>query len=255
MNHIDWSNRGWARVIIWTFLGTAFCIAVAFFVDSFNFATYSADQLSRAILINSLVPLALAAPLLLLFNAKLRQLAIANQQMSILATTDSLTAVLNRGAFTMLVDAYLKQARTRDEQLTGALLMVDADHFKAINDVHGHETGDQALKEIARSIKGVLRGPDIVGRMGGEEFGVFLPGSSEREAAAIAERVRMAVERTEVLRDGSRLPLTVSVGGATFRRSIGFSDLFRVADRNLYAAKDAGRNRVNLGAAEMALAA
>jgi diguanylate cyclase (GGDEF)-like protein len=252
---IDWSNRGWARVIVSTILGTAFCIGVAFYVDSFNFASLSPEALQRAYLVNTLVPAGLAGPLLFLFTYKLRQLAIAHHQMSILATTDSLTAVLNRGAFTMLVDAYLKQARTRDEPLSGALLVVDADHFKEINDRHGHESGDVALKEIARSIRSALRGPDIVGRIGGEEFGVFLPGAGETEAGAIAERVRGAVEHTQFLPGGTRQPLTVSVGGATFRNGIAFSDLFRVADRNLYAAKASGRNRVNMGSVELSLAA
>lgn len=255
MGRIDWSNRGWARVIVWTVLGTLGSMAVAVFADSFNFPSYSPDQMVRALLTDILVPLVLAGPLLALFTSKVRQLAIAHQQMSILATTDSLTTVLNRGAFTMLVDAYLNQSRARDEAPTGALLVVDADHFKSINDAFGHDNGDLALREIAASIKGVLRGADIVGRMGGEEFGVFLPGADERQAAIVAERVRAAVDGTNFAPEGVRAPLTVSVGGATFRRAIGFSELYRIADKRLYAAKEAGRNRISLAPADLALAA
>ena len=255
MPHIDWSNRGWARVIVSTAVGTLGCVAVALYVDSFNFPNLTAEELVRAVAVDILVPVGLAGPLLFLLTSKIRQLAIAHQQMTVLATTDSLTAVLNRGAFTMLVDAYLKQTRTRDEEIRGALLVVDADHFKAINDRFGHDNGDIALREIASSIKGALRGADIVGRIGGEEFGVFLPGASPDEAQAIAERVRDAVDRASFSPEGLPAKLTVSVGGATFNRSIGYSDLYRMADKRLYSAKAAGRNRIDVGKADFALAA
>ena len=242
----DLSARTWARVIIVTVLGTLGCVAAALWVDSFAFMAMPASERLRPILIDVLLPTALAAPLLLFFMTKLRELAIAHHELSIVAATDSLTAVLNRGAFTLLVDAYLGRVEQQEAGPQGALLVVDADNFKAINDRYGHDRGDEALRIIARAIKGVLRGADLVGRIGGEEFGVFLPGSSALEARAVAERIRQTISDAEFLPDGRRAKLSVSVGGASFDRTVPFSELYRIADQRLYHAKQAGRNRIAL---------
>lgn len=119
--------------------------------------------------VDILLPTALAAPLLFMLLRKVQQLAIAHRELSVIASTDSLTAVLNRGAFTMLVDAYLSAASKETSIRSGALLVIDADYFKKINDKLGHQLGDQALKIIAKTIKGVLRNADIVGRIRGVE--------------------------------------------------------------------------------------
>jgi diguanylate cyclase len=244
---LDWSATGWTRVVLVTIFGTLACIAIATYVDSFTFATKSADELLVAIMLDVLVPLFLAGPLLFFFTMKLRELAIANAKMSILASTDSLTAVLNRGAFTLLVDSYLNDARIQTRDMRGALLIVDADHFKSINDSYGHARGDDALKIIASAIEGVLRGADIVGRIGGEEFGVFLPGATAQVAETVAERIRVSVNVAEFTPiESTRAQLSVSVGGAIFNRRVGFTDLFRIADERLYDAKRHGRNRVSL---------
>jgi diguanylate cyclase len=253
----DWSATGWPRVALVTVLGTIACISVATYVDSFTWTGKTQDQLLVAVLLDVLVPLFLAGPLLFFFTMKLRELAIANAKMSILASTDSLTAVLNRGAFTMLVEAYLTDARAQARETQGALLIVDADHFKTINDTYGHDRGDEALKIIAGSIQGVLRGADIVGRIGGEEFGVFLPGATPRFAESVAERIRASVAVAEfVPEEERRQELSVSVGGATFTERVGFTELFKTADERLYDAKKKGRNRVSLAAiAPMSVAA
>jgi len=246
MPRFDYSSRGWGRVILWTVFGTLGCIAVALGVDSFNFTMLDEEQRTRAILTDILLPLLLAPPLLLFFTSKLRELAIAHHELSIVASKDSLTSVLNRGAFTALVDAYLNQVRQQERGISGALLVVDADNFKAINDSYGHDRGDEALRIIARSIAGILRSADLVGRIGGEEFGVFLPGSSVPQAEAVAERIRKTVNDADFVPDGERRHLSVSVGGAVFDRRLLFNELFRVADQQLYAAKHSGRNRISV---------
>jgi len=156
--------------------------------------------------------------------------------------------VLTRGAFTALVEGYLAQlGKASFPHKGGALLIVDADHFKAINDTMGHEAGDDALKLIARKIAGLLRTTDLIGRIGGEEFAVFLPGSSPMQAEVVAERIRLAVAEADfVTTTGERKGLSVSVGGAVFDRRLDFADLFRLADRQLYSAKANGRNRVSV---------
>jgi diguanylate cyclase (GGDEF)-like protein len=239
---LDFSPRGWGRVILWTAALTTVFIAIVLYVDSFNFMRLPEQERNTAILLDFLLPLFLGAPATFYFANKLRQLAIANHKLERYASTDSLTTVLNRGAFTSLVEGYL--AEVRAEERRGALLVVDADNFKSINDRYGHDRGDLALKAIAQTIKSMLRGADIVGRIGGEEFGVFLPGSSLTQAEAVAERIRGGVLATDFAPDGDRVSLTVSVGGAAFDKRLPFGDLFRVADQQLYAAKTRGRNRV-----------
>ena len=244
---LDFSARGWGRVILWTFVGTAFCVAVALYVDSFSFARLTDEALRRAILIDVFVPMGLAVPLLFFFTTKLRELAIAHDQLARYAATDSLTSVLNRAAFTSLVEGYLADVRAGERQ--GALLVLDADNFKKINDRFGHDQGDIALRAIASTVRSMLRGVDIVGRLGGEEFGVFLPGSSLVQAEAVAERIRSSVASTAFVPAGTPVPLTISVGGAVFDKRLPFADLFRLADQQLYVAKNRGRNRVSITSA------
>ncbi len=249
---IDMSSRGRTRVYVVTVAGTLFCIAAALFLDSFNFMALPAEERLRPILTSILIPLALAAPLLFFFMEKLRQLAIAQRDLQILASTDSLTAVLNRGAFTMLVDEYLERATRGTQRPSGALLVVDADHFKSINDRFGHDQGDVALQLIASSIRDEIRGADLVGRIGGEEFGVFLPGATPEQAKVLAERIRLRIASLEFEPDGVHRPLSVSIGGTGFAEPIAFAALYRAADGRLYRAKQTGRNRVDFGVIPLA---
>lgn len=167
------------------------------------------------------------------------QLAEAHARLSEKARHDDMTGLLNRESFF----AALKSTRRRTD--TGALLIVDADHFKHINDTHGHQQGDAALLLISDAIRGALREQDLVGRIGGEEFAAFLSGSDEEEAALIAERVRLAVEAIRFFPgEGKYLPLSVSIGAARLRPHVSWSEMMREADRRLYEAKRRGRNRV-----------
>jgi diguanylate cyclase (GGDEF)-like protein len=230
--------------MLWTVLGTIGCVVTTLVVDWVNLASQSQPMRLRGMLIDILLPTLLASPLLFFFTSKLRDLAIAHERMAELAMTDSLTAVLNRGAFTAQVEARLMGRRAADETRKGALLIIDADNFKAINDTYGHEGGDEALRIIAGAIRRVLRRSDLVGRMGGEEFGVFLEGCTRSETESIAERIRSTVARIAPPPTAPHLQLSVSVGGAFYRDTPQFKALFRLADQQLYLAKRAGRNRV-----------
>jgi diguanylate cyclase (GGDEF)-like protein len=174
----------------------------------------------------------------------MRELAIAHQQLQIIASTDGLTDCLTRRAFTTLVDAYLERVAIEETQRRGALLVIDIDNFKAINDQFGHDEGDQALTMIAGKIKSALREIDLVGRIGGEEFSVFLPGATPESALSVAERIRGNVAQALFAPQGEPVGITVSVGGATFGEPTNFSELYRDADQQLYKAKRTGRNRV-----------
>ena len=155
------------------------------------------------------------------------------------AQTDMMTGVWNREHFLS------RLAETRRKQDEGAFLMVDADRFKSINDTWGHQAGDEALVAIVDVICSTVREDDFVGRLGGEEFGIFLPGTSPQEAHVLAERLRKNIEAVEFYpAQGELHPLTISVGIAQTRPDRTVSDLMKKADDLLYLAKEKGRNRI-----------
>jgi diguanylate cyclase (GGDEF)-like protein len=162
------------------------------------------------------------------------------------AQTDSLTGLPNRGHFFDVGTAAVAQAQGRVEQQAGlSLLLLDIDHFKSINDGFGHPAGDEVLRELASRCRGLLRGRDLMARIGGEEFVVLLPDTKAAEAVEIGERLRSAVARAPVMTQGGLISLTISMGGATLADSGETLDaLLKRADVALYEAKHAGRNRV-----------
>jgi diguanylate cyclase (GGDEF)-like protein len=234
------------RIAAWTVGGPLFCVVVALSYNKMTFATFPAEIRLRAAFVAVVVPLGLATPFFFCFSIKLRNLASANRQLSLLAATDGLTNCLNRTAFTVLVKAQLEALVPQGDHVHGALLIIDVDNFKQINDRFGHHNGDVALALIARAICASVRAGDSVGRLGGEEFGVFLPVVDRYGAENLAERLRHSVEKLAFVADGHRHQLSVSVGGVAFDRRTGFEELFKLADERLYAAKKEGRNTVRL---------
>jgi diguanylate cyclase (GGDEF)-like protein len=176
-------------------------------------------------------------------NDRLEQ---ANAQLERLATEDGLTGVFNRRHFGEVLEQEWKRAQRESAEL--ALLMIDVDHFKKLNDAYGHPTGDECLRRVARVIKEAIHRPaDLVARYGGEEFVVLLPATSIEGAAGMGEKIRGAVEALGFPhRLSSYECVTISCGAAALHPQAGQSpaELLERADRALYAAKEAGRNRV-----------
>ena len=169
------------------------------------------------------------------------QLAAAHRRLAEKASRDDMTGMLNRESFFAALDG------SRRKSDRGALLIIDADHFKAINDSYGHLTGDEALLLIASAIERGVRSGDVLGRIGGEEFGAFLIGATEQEAKRVAERIRREVELIRFRPvDERTVPLTVSIGGTVCNQDSNVSELMRAADRRLYQAKHRGRNQTIL---------
>jgi diguanylate cyclase (GGDEF)-like protein len=168
----------------------------------------------------------------------------ASHAMRTLAMTDELTGLPNRRA----VLARLTQLLDAGEHC--AVMIVDIDHFKPINDQHGHPIGDEVLRAVAGALASQLRDTMSAGRLGGEEFLLLLPGATLEATVQAAERVRAAVARIDLSRWFSGPPLSVSVGVAMARPGPGaVSDVLRRADEALYEAKAAGRDRVHSGRA------
>ena len=162
-----------------------------------------------------------------------------------LALTDELTGLYNRRyLFAHLNEVLGRMAEGGNET---ALMLFDIDHFKQVNDRHGHPAGDRVLRELAERAVRQVRSVDLVGRLGGEEFVVVMPETSLSGAVVVAERLRVAVaDEPFILQDnGGKLPITVSVGIAvTGKTTDTLESLLKRADEALYAAKNAGRNRV-----------
>lgn len=162
------------------------------------------------------------------------------------ASTDELTGVATRRRFLEQLRETVATARVRGTSL--ALAIIDVDHFKAINDAHGHPAGDAVLRAIADTCRETTRGRDLVGRLGGEEFAVLMPDATAEGAAAVCERLRVAIAARRIETGGDlTLRATVSLGLVLLRGQDG-DRLLSDADRALYAAKRAGRNRLSIAA-------
>lgn len=160
------------------------------------------------------------------------------------AHTDSLTRIYNKGYLLEALGAEFKRAKALHTEL--ALLFFDLDHFKAINDTHGHECGDYVLKELARLIKNsFVRPKDIFARYGGEEFVLLLGNTPLNDALQLAEKIREAVQIHAFIYEGKKIPVTTSLGVATLTKEMESQQtLLKTADQALYYAKNHGRNQV-----------
>lgn len=178
-------------------------------------------------------------------NETMLKLEQANNELRQLSTTDPLTDVHNRRYLDEMLAMECKRANRTGQYL--ALVLIDIDHFKPVNDHYGHTVGDKCLRAVADALKEVVKRPgDLLARYGGEEFVLVLPNTDELQAMQVAEKCRAAVAALELEQDGEALPLTISAGvAAVVPAAEQIPDsLLREADRALYRAKDAGRNRV-----------
>ncbi|MDR7269931.1 diguanylate cyclase (GGDEF)-like protein [Pelomonas saccharophila] len=164
-------------------------------------------------------------------------------QMRELASVDGLTGAVNHNTAVSLLAHSLERGRRENQPVS--FVMLDLDHFKRVNDQHGHVVGDQVLKAVAACTRARLRGSDVLGRLGGEEFGLVLPATGVAGAKHLAEQVRLAVEALELKGDGGQpLRVTLSAGVAQASKSDTPETLMHLADKALYQAKQKGRNRV-----------
>lgn len=173
------------------------------------------------------------------------------EQFRVQAITDGMTQIFNRSHFLELCDHELKSRARTEEPLSVALL--DVDHFKSVNDTYGHAAGDEVLQTVARTLENNLRQSDVIARWGGEEFSILMPRTSPENAAALAERLRKAVQEQSFDGKKERFSITASFGLTTLEgpnpttEKSGMSvidGLFKCADDALYDAKSSGRNKV-----------
>jgi diguanylate cyclase (GGDEF)-like protein len=158
------------------------------------------------------------------------------------ALTDGLTGMQNRRYFDDALKEYLGEFRRVGKPI--GLMILDLDHFKQVNDTHGHDVGDEVLRAVANCLKDLTRYHDVVARLGGEEFAVVTPNMDAELLARFAERIRKAIAGMSIQSGNVRLKVTTSVGLAVWDRKESAEEFYRRADRQLYDAKRMGRNRV-----------
>ena len=219
--------------------------ALAFLLTPYNPDTFN-EIIGPTIIIATLVPITVSIPVTIILQRgrvklarALRELEEVHEELERRSRIDPLTGILNR-------EALLRQVnQLRVEGAEGAMLMIDIDHFKSINDMYGHLAGDEALRGIAATLAETVRGCDLVGRLGGEEFGAFIPCDDVEIAHDLAERLRLAVARMAFTpQPGVVRRITASIGVATGTPVDTLNDLMKRADRSLYRAKAAGRDQV-----------
>jgi len=172
------------------------------------------------------------------------QMVHSNERLRHLSEHDPLTGVLNGRAFAQACDSLIRLAARHGASY--AVLFIDLDHFKRVNDEHGHDAGDLVLRTVAGALKGRLRASDLLGRVGGEEFVVFLPDTDRAGALQLAEHLRCDIEVScPRIAEGVTLNVTASIGVAIAAQvGGGLESLQRQADQAMYKAKAMGRNRV-----------
>lgn len=240
------SGAAWESIIRRSIVITIFIVTASAGVSAVVML-FSEGQLNyRSLTVATLMPLLLVPPFTFVLGIKKQELKAHNEELKKLAFTDSLLECKNRRGFTEEFDIVLK---TASHNQPCALLVVDADNFKNVNDLYGHSNGDRALGIIANAIQSAIRSEDVLGRVGGEEFAIILPDTDEPNARAIAIRVCEAVEAAQFIPYDERHILTVSVGGAIATEVTEFDRLYDAADHQLYVAKEAGRNRSEFEAA------
>jgi diguanylate cyclase len=226
---------------VWAFTAAitlvAVCIPVAIVAAVFGLSAegFAPTYVMPLLFIAALIPFFLTPPICYVVLNMLRMQAQTIHMVDARIMFDMLTGVFNRNHF---LDSI------RAGEVGGAIMIVDADHFKAINDSYGHAVGDEALRILANALQKSVGDDGIVGRLGGEEFGIFLPGKSESEGMAKAASICDSVRALQPLILGKPVKLTVSIGCTYHRvtRIIGHS--MKLADDLLYRAKAEGRDRV-----------
>ena len=182
------------------------------------------------------------------FNKMVAGIAQDRRQLVMLATTDVLTGIPNRRSFFETAGRLIAGYQNTDKPL--AVMMIDLDYFKKINDSYGHEAGDEVLKSFAKLCMNTVREGDVLGRLGGEEFAILLPETTVENARQIAERIRSRLQDREIYFQEHKLNITASIGLAGGSGAVELDSLLHDSDKAMYRAKQSGRNRVEIFAKE-----
>lgn len=231
---------------VWLFTAVVTLIAMLLselaVLSLYAYGGRDAFHLDNAIVFAAVVPVLITVPITFVVARMSLRLLITQAELRHLANTDPLTRLPNRRSFFKAADSLLNDARRLN--LPVALIVIDADHFKDLNDSFGHAAGDQALAAIADVMRESFREDDLICRVGGEEFAVLLPGLDVTTALPLAQRVVDGVAGNPIMADSAIIEYSVSCGIADQTSSYDLPTLFKAADDAMYLAKSQGRSRV-----------
>lgn len=241
---VNTGRRVWVSPTLLTIFGTLGCLFLSLALQFVVFGGSEEGAFWRGMALAIVLPLLIAPPLFLAVGRKVRELSSLHEEHARAIAQDSLTSCLNSTLFSAVVDAHPVLTGSRKGRRRGAFLVIDVDQLASLNTSAGHRAGDRALRVVAEIIRTSVRSDDLVGRLGGKEFGVFLPGATRENAQGVAERIRRAVSEASYKPRGADWSLSVSVGAVSFEHEIDYDDLVRAAEQTLQRAKKGGRNRV-----------
>ncbi|MEM9329824.1 MAG: GGDEF domain-containing protein [Pseudomonadota bacterium] len=228
-------------IVLWVIIGIGADGLTTVFT-AMNLPEVYAEKMHVVRMHTWLVSSLLAFPVLAGFLVFIRHIELLRKDLKQIIRRDDLTGILSREAF--LEDLRSELAQESQDEVSDAFLIVDADFFKKINDNHGHIAGDRALVAITNALKKGIRASDRIGRLGGEEFAIHLKHVDKKTAQEIAERLRKNVMASSHEAEIPDLQLSVSIGAVFYNTKQDVVSLLTAADRQLYKAKDNGRNRV-----------
>jgi len=221
--------------------------AVYFYLGQASYATNSFSFVDFGEVMILFAPILLVGYITTLLAADVEY---AREELMQLSDTDELTGLKNRRAFNSALSMEVKKAIRYERPF--AIMMLDADYLKQVNDQYGHEVGDKLIVSVSQVMKDSLRETDILARFGGDEFVIMLPDTSDAKAYDVAERIRIGVENTSISTGGNRVSSTLSIGLACFPVDSGdIEDITQKADKALYASKRKGRNAVTRYSSEL----
>jgi diguanylate cyclase (GGDEF)-like protein len=234
-------SAAFRKTLLWSLVIAFVSVIVTQLMYSWYFPEVAASHGKELRIFGFFVTMAIATPFVGLFAYMSLKMSAFNAHLREMAHRDGLTGLLNRTALEEKIhrrDAEPDDGNPNED----ALIIIDIDHFKSINDTHGHAAGDHVLRMVSVCIAGNVFERDHVARIGGEEFGVFLINAGASGAVIAAERIRAALEDCKTHYEGEIIKVTASVGGALYPRGASYQTIYQGADFALYRAKRGGRN-------------
>ncbi len=256
MTHVDLSfrtvlSRKYRIILVRSLLLMVAIVLLTQGVNAYFMGPMDPSQRLADIILTLKITLVVGTPFTLYVNVLQARADLAAEYFRVLSRTDPLTGLLNRRAF---MDLLKGQSVGEDrEPSENALLILDLDHFKKVNDEFGHDAGDSVLRQLAQLFEANLRSDDIIARLGGEEFAIALSRGSPRETRQVAQRLRQAVETHAFHFHGRDIRLTVSIGLVLYTYTDNIDDAMRKADLLTYQSKKDGRNRISYADREVNL--
>ncbi len=232
-------SRNWRDIARLTLAGTAAAIGVSLLFAYLLLFNETLTALGRSMLLAGVLPLLITTPLLVFIGVRLRESRRQRQALNRLATYDQTTGLMTGKALANVVERRVN-ARDVEEPARGGFLVVRLDNLLDINVQHGFDSGNEALRLVAASIRRSVRESDTVGRLGPGEFGVFLPGASEENTREVGERIRAEIARVAFTPASGQAELQISTGGVIFEQDFAFGDMFRTAERQLTSGSSRG---------------